>query len=157
MSYIPNIREIIKKPLTSLGKEEENGYYQGYLDDQRAEFLAGYDYAVEEIFTNFFYNLDVYLDRLDECGFDDVRLDKFSKVFEDFQENEEFDIENVQDTSVRLLLTLIECFQDWAEMERDEVGVSLIESMSDEEYEECVEKYKAGYKNTLVKREEPKE
>ena len=166
MSNIADIREPFVKPLfenTKEGKKmienpERNYYYQGYLDEEGANYIAGYDYAVEQTFTNFLYNLNIWLDDFEECGFDDIRMDKFNKQFQEFVEREStdnpMDLESVKDCSVKLILTLYRRFQEYAEMERDEVGVGLINSMSDEEKEQCRRLYEDGYKNLLLRLEE---
>ena len=39
-------------------------------------------------------------------------------------------------------------------MQRDEIGTGLIDGMDDDEYEECKNKCKDGYKNALLRIEE---
>ena len=146
MSCIPDMRD------------ENNNYYQGYLNDSDAEYIAGYDYAVEDIFEEFMYNLDVYTNDFRDLGVD---LDAFNNTFKDFIEKEytddAIDLKDISDTQIRLILTLFRTFQDYAEMKRDDMGASLIESMSDAEFEECKQRYKDGYKNVILRIEEAKE
>lgn len=169
MSRHIDIREQFIKPLfenTKGGREmlenpEPNAYYQGNLDEQSANYLAGYDYAVENVLTEFFQNLISYLDQLEESGFDDQRLKAFDKHFLEFiakeGTNEPLDLDTIEDTQIRLVLTLIRTFWDYAECQRDEIGVSLIELMDDEERAECQDKCKAGYKNYLLRLETAKQ
>ena len=152
MSSFPDMRE---------KKEEGNYYYQGYLDEERVHYLAGYDYAVEDMLDTFLYNLDVYQDELDECGFDDQRLRAFEECYTQFIQlegtNDPLDLETIGDNSIKLLLTFVRCFWHWAEMHRDEMGTSLIDSMSDEELKEAKRKYDSGYKNHILRLEEAKQ
>ena len=164
MSYIPDIRNPIEEPLyknTKGGQEEvntENDYYQGILSEEDANYLAGFDYAVEDVLEGFLFNLEMYLDDLEECGFDDIRLGNFDRHFKEFIEKERsgepLDLDTIKDTQIRLIFTLFRKFHNYAEMSRDEMGTSMIDSMSDEQYEECKKKYKDGYKNALLRLEE---
>ena len=170
MSSIPDIRAEFIKPLynsTEAGKEmtehpKENAYYQGNLDEESANYLAGFDHAVDKTFENFLYNLDVYIDDLEECGFDDQRLHAFNEQLPDFlnrefYSDEPLDLETVKDSQIRLIFTLARKFWEWAEMDRDEIGTGLIESMGEEQLAECTMKRKAGYKNYLLRLEEEEE
>lgn len=164
MSYIPDIRNPKIETLyknTEGAKDidgKENPYFQGYLDDKSAEFLAGYDWAIEKIFDSFFYNLDIYADELDEVGFDDVRIKNFDKFYVDFLEKEYTDspieIDSIKDSKIALILAIYRAFKDYAEGERDELGVSMIESMSEADYKASRERYKAGYKNAVLRLQE---
>jgi len=151
MSHIPDMRE----------KEEGSYYYQGYLDEQSANYLAGYDYAMEDTIDSFFYNLEIYLDELEECGFDDQRLKAFEKHYTEFRQlegtNDPIDLNTIEDSQIKLVLTLIRGLIDYAEMERDEIGTSLIDSMSDEELKKTVDDYNKGYKNLVLRLEEAKQ
>ena len=169
MSKIPDIRAKVEEPLyktTKAGIEmithpQDNPYYQGNLDEEGANYLAGFDYVVEELLDNFLINLNVYQDDLDECGFDDQRLKAFDRHYAEFIEREftetPLDLDTIDDNSIKLILTLVRCFKHWAEMDRDEQGTSLIESMDESKLEECTKKCKAGYKNLLLRLEEKKE
>lgn len=162
MSHIPDIRNPIDEPLykNTQGSYEpkENAYYQGYLNDRDAEFLAGYDYCIETVIRNFFYNLDLNMDEMEEGGYDYQRLHRFNEHYSEYlksiDEGKEFDLESISDSNIRLLISIIDSLFDYAECDRDEIGTSMIDNMSDDEYDEAVEKYKAGYRNILVK--EPK-
>ena len=161
MSYIPDIRAEIEEPLYKGTKgsfePRENPYYQGLLNEEGANYVVGFDYAVEQVAEDFLYNLNLYQDELEECGFDDVRLNKFEGHFSDFLEREftdaPLDLDTITDTQIRLILTLFRAFSDYSEMVRDEIGVSLIEGMTEEEQEQCRAKFKEGYKNYLLRLE----
>lgn len=159
---IPSIREIKRTSLfegTQGAKQDrgENGYFQGFLNDQDAEFLDGFDMVVEEVIDSFIENLSIFQDDFDECGIDDVRLKKLQDVYEEFKLSEDsdapFDLNLVNDSKIKLILTLVMAFRAYAEMKRDEIGVAMLDNMSDEEYRECVERYKAGYKNILLRKD----
>ena len=169
MSIIPNIRDKFVKPLfenTKVGKEmlenpEPNAYYQGNLDEESASYIAGYDHVVEEVLPNFFQNLIMYLDQFEECGFDDQRVSALNNHLTEFLALEKtdtpLDLDTISDSQIRLVLTIIRTFWSYAEMERNDIGTSFIESMSDEERAECQDKCKAGYKNFLSLIQEAKE
>ena len=152
MSYIPSIRNI--KHEGPFGKGEENGYFQGYLDDDSSTYLAGYDWCIEQVIKNLFFNLDIYQDELDECGVDEEKLEEFNQCYVNYLESDSFDLDSIKDSKVRLMLTLVKALEDYVESERDELGVSMIESLTQEEYEECKELYKAGYKNRVLAQDE---
>jgi len=140
----------------ALEGDDKNLYYQGYLNDADAHYLCGYDYAVEEVLTNAFYNLENKLDDLEECGFDQQRLTNFERHYSDYlkslEEGErDFDFESVSDHQIRLLLIVIDSVLDYAEMQRDEMGCSMIDSLDDSEREEIRDKVDKGYKNPLIR------
>ena len=161
MSYIPDIRDKYEpdfKGNTPESERQENAYYQGYLNDKDAEYIAGYDYAVDDVFESFFYNIDIYADDIEEC---DVDFEAFEHYFSEFiareYTDEPLDLDEVGDTHIRLMLTMFRSFQHYAEMERDEMGTGLIENMEESEYDECRKNCKNGYKNVLLRVQEAKE
>lgn len=93
------------------GEEEQNAYWQGYMNDSGVEEMKTYDFAIQDA-ENFFYNLDCY---------EDARF-----LSEDQAER------------------LRSCFLNWMESKRDEYGVSIIESMDADEYEEIKRQVDAG-------------
>lgn len=106
MTYIPDARE-------------DEFYNEKYLKHDDAEFIKGFDYAVEEVLDSFFSNLDSYdWDVEDE----DIDLEKI--------------LTNHEEVCERLLNNLKEHF----ESDRDEMITSMIDNMSDEEYKEIREK-----------------
>lgn len=161
MSSIPDIRSKFEIDFQGNETSEENSYYQGYLNEKDAEYLAGFDYAVEDTLESFCYNLDIYSDALENCGFDEDKFTKFYNDFSLFIEQEytdnPLDIESIEDEQIRLILTLFRAFQHYSEMKRDEIGSSLIEGMEESDYVECRQKCKDGYKNVLLRIECAKE
>lgn len=90
MSYIPDCRT-------------DEFYNEKYLVGNDKMFLAGYDWAVEQI-TTLFYNLEVYPELVG------------------LLEGHEEELESA--------------LRDYAEMGRNELVTSMIDGMTDEEFEE---------------------
>lgn len=153
MSYIPCIRE--KYEVNTYGKiennEKINAYWQGFLNDQGIETLNTYDFTAD-IVENFFENLEVYQDVFvdiveryknatgkqaivnvseDGAGVTDVVNAEF------FNKEGDLSDEEIGSTPLSVLLarTMYECMMHWLDMHRDELGVSMLENMNDEEYE----------------------
>ena len=84
-------------------------YNEKYLNEKDAKFLRGYDFAVETVVT-LLSNLDVYPD------FAELLEDKKAII-------EEGKIEIAE-----------ESIKDWMEGKRDELISSMIDGMSEEEY-----------------------
>lgn len=168
MSLIPDIRSKEIKPLypntaegqKMLKEKPENGYYQGYLNDEDANYLAGYDYAVEEMLAGVIFNISDALYEVSE-DYEDDELEKATEELESVanefldkklsNSNEDFDLASVKNPKARLILSVFNEIFNWAEMERDELGTSLIESMGKEEYKVCRERCMNGYKNAVMK------
>lgn len=94
MSYIPNARK------------GENGYKDTDLTGSRAEYLRGYDKAIEDLLT-LENNLEMYAgDSL-----------FFHYLMDNPEKAEEF----------------FECVKDYAEMQRNETAVSLLDDQYAEE------------------------
>lgn len=159
---LPDIRNKVVEPLyanTKGGKEEdkENAYYQGYLNDRDAEFITGYDWFVEQLLSSFIYSM---ADRLnDEDLLTNKQYRELTEIIplfvESFKNDQDFDFdENINDNTVRVILESITSIMIDAELERDELGVSFIDNMDDEEYDECKKKYEDGYKNAVLLTEE---
>lgn len=87
-------------------REGENGYKDTDLKGERKAFLAGYDAAISDI-LNLEGNLDVYSGE--------------SLVMHYLEENPEKSKE------------LFGCIKDWAETDRNETAVSLLDEQSEED------------------------
>ena len=149
---VPNIRDT--KTITPyLSITEENAYYQGYLKEEDANYIAGYDACVNE-FENYLYNLDI-LEDAEILG--ELRRENWDELYSQFLDTEntdnEMDIQMVKSPICRLLLTLARGFFEYAEGERNMMGVSILDNMSEEEYDKQVKKCKNGYKNILMRLE----
>ena len=162
---IPNIRAKYTEPLFPNTKEgqqmaeskEPNGYYQGLLSDEDAEYLAGYDYAVEQMLQSVIYNLADSLEELvedeilDQDAIDEVE-EKAGEFFDKAMDGKALDVlDYVENPQARLVFEVFRVIFDWAEMERDELGTSMIETMGEEEYQKCRERLAEGYKNAVVR------
>ena len=138
MSYIPNVREKFKTPLFkntqgAAAEKEINYYWQGYLDDRSAQFLAGFDWAILMVVRNFFDNMDMFEDGENDISADDVNL-SLCEYFEKHPDKR---------------INFRTCLEGWAEMERNELAVSLIEGMDDKELEKRMEAAENGENNCL--------
>ena len=90
-------------------------YNEKYLDQKDADFVKGYDWAVEQI-QNMFNNLKCYPD-LEQLLDDKVAL--------------------IKDNKIGMVQT---CIEDWAEMQRDELITSMIDGMDEAEYQAIKER-----------------
>ena len=139
MSYIPSVRtKTVTSPYMDKDGEKENGYWQGYLDKDNAMFVAGFDFAVKTSADSFFDNID-YLANYDDdaiISVDDINL-SLSEFFEKHP--------NALEAIRRALL-------DWLEMDRDNLVVSAIDDMEQEEYDCIKKKADSGeYSNILYR------
>ena len=139
MSYIPNVREKFKTPLfkntqgAAVSEKEPNYYWQGYLDEKGAQFLAGFDWAILMVIRNFFDNIDMFEDGKHDISADDINL-SICEFFEKHRDK---------------LEGFRQCLEEWAEMGRNELAVSLIEGMNDKELEKRMAAAENGEKNCL--------
>ena len=150
---IPDIRSKTSISLYDT-EEKENAYYQGYLTEKDATFLAGYDVCAQQ-FENFISSLEFTSDT-ELSG--ELAREKWDEIYKEFLDRENtddlMDIQSVRSPICRAILTLARELFLYTESERDSIGVSMIESMEDKDYELQVEKCKSGYKNILLRIEE---
>lgn len=99
--------------------EEDNPYYVGLLNKQDKEYLNGFNYATGEILCSFFDNLDCYVDNLAD-GEKESDLKPIIQLLSDNPKKAE---------------VIKKCLLDWIEREKNELVVTMIESMG-EEYKE---------------------
>ena len=118
MSYIPNVREKMTTPLTAKSVSKPNAYWQGYLNDEDAEFVAGFDWAITIVARLFFDNLDIYEGGTPDIGVEDINL-SLPEYFEKHPDK---------------LNVFRSCLFDYAEAERNELVVSMLDDMGEEEY-----------------------
>jgi hypothetical protein len=113
MSYIPDTRQKYGVPtqFSSADPDTPNGYFEGLLTGRDADFIQGYDWAADQI-SNLPYNFEIYA------------RETFSEYFSRKQ------IEKI----AKLLKPVLE---EWLEMARDEIVVSMIDNMDDEEYKKA--------------------
>ena len=157
MTYIPTTRNQYRDELIAgkdkNGKAERNYYWQGYLNKADANHVTGFDEACECLTECLFHNTDLYEDILYLAGIDieENPVDEdilFSDKFLEEYTPEEID---KLTSSTRILKAIREILLDYSEMERDEMIVSMIESMDNKEYEEIKEKADTGeYVNSVL-------
>ena len=124
MSYIPNCRE-------------DKYYNQKYLNEKDRTEIIGYDWCTEEVVDNFFDNIEDMFERdsyighvLNEELSEDER-EEYDMIVS-FGVKEPKEVHRKCETYADLIrLRLLE----WIESNRDEMIVSMIDNMSDEEYE----------------------
>ena len=126
MSRIPNCRT------------DEN-YNQKYLSEDDKRELSGFDWCAEMVVDNFFNNIEDY-DALDKTGFIGQFLaqDVPEELQEEYTMEYDFDKEEdrEEDRKVKTVADYLRyCLLEWIEGERNEMIISMIESMTDEEYE----------------------
>lgn len=119
-------------------------YNQRYLKEEDAQFVRGYDWCAETVVDNFFDNLEM----LQDDYLMKILNEKLPEHHEAYgttyeweccfaeEEPEERKIETYGDYFRSKLL-------DWMESDRDELIVSLIDDMTEEEYAAAREKAKS--------------
>ena len=131
MSYIPDCRH------------DEN-YNEKFLNDKDKEFIRGFDWCVEMAVDNFFAN------EMFDLQSDDSYLGHIlnEKLPESMQEEYEIELEFAgtgdKETETRKVETYADLIRskilEWIENERDELITSMIDNMSEEEYEKNKQK-----------------
>ncbi len=168
MTYNPTVRNRFNKPLyqNTRGAQKEakrNAYWEGYLSDEdgSSSMISGYDFAAEAA-DNVFHNLEVYETALIAAGLIDENED-FSVIDEnvilDDKELEAYseDELNKMTPLTKAVKAFKEILNDWLEGERNNLIVSTIEGMDEEEYQNCIRKADDdGYEN-IVMRSYPKD
>ena len=92
----------------------DEAYNQKYLNNIDKEYVRGYDHAVDDVLDSFFANLDIY----------DWDVD-----------GEDIDLYKILTNHPDICDKLAENLKEFFESSRDEMIVSLIDHMDDEEYE----------------------
>lgn len=121
MTYIPDCRN------------DEN-YNEKYLNEKDAEFVKGYDWCAEEVADNFFNNINVYFE--DDSHLMHILNEEMPESMQ-YEEDVEyrFGQREKETRKVKTYLDMLRSkLQDWIESERDELIVSMIDNMDDEEY-----------------------
>lgn len=128
MSYIPDCRS------------DEN-YNEKYLNEKDFQFVRGYDWAVEQVIDNFFDNLEVtesdYLIAMMEEPLPEELVQEY-EVPTTFNgdESQEYETRTAKTYGDLLRLNILR----WAECGRDELITSMIDAMTEEEYQAIKEK-----------------
>ena len=160
MTYIPDVRKKINSPLyKNIGKPEGNPYYEGYLSEDLASSVVGYDEAVDVV-NNCFYNLDMFLEIFEAIGININRFERFLSGYSDnIKDWENVDITDLSDEQlesldpvVRFILGIRMIMLNYLEMQRNDFVVSLFDSMPEEEYEKMKKRVdEEGYKNEVLR------
>lgn len=128
MSYIPDCRT-------------DKDYNVKYLNERDYHEVKGYDWAVEQVIDNFFDNIEVtesdYLMSVLNEELPDYLVQEY-EVPTSFNgdESQEYETRTAKTYGDLLRMNLLR----WAECGRDELITSMIENMSDEEYQAIKEK-----------------
>lgn len=109
-------------------------YNQKYLSEKDAEFLKGYDFALE-LLRPLFSNLEAYY-REFEFEDEDVNLARFL------------------DKHGKIRDKLEEAVADWHENERDMLVTSMIDHMGEAEYKEAKKEIDGGVREPYFKEKE---
>lgn len=128
MSYIPDCRT-------------DEAYNEKYLNEKDFQFVRGYDWAVEQVIDNFFDNIEVtesdHLVKMMEEPLPEELVQEY-EVLTTFNgdESQDYETRTAKTYGDLLRMNLLR----WAECGRDELITSMIENMSDEEYQAIKEK-----------------
>ena len=125
MSYIPNCRE-------------DEHYNQKYLNTKDKEFIKGFDWAVEQVFDNFFNNLDMldsdYLEIILKQEIPENMQEEYTMIFSFPDVTEENRQVKTYEDYIRFKIL------DWLESGRDELITSMVDGMDEKEYNEIKER-----------------
>lgn len=105
-------------------------YNQEYLDQLDAEFVRGYDQAVEEL-KSFFKNLDLYKNAFDIDG-EDINFVRFLKNHK------------------KIFGILKKCMAHWMEVGRDDMITTMLDNMDDEEYNKIKDLVDSGRREPYI-------
>ena len=163
MSRIPIIRDLYKEKLFLRNSDEEpeiNAYYEGFLSEEDAREISGIDFAMLEAEAAFIYDLQD-IDGFASTSFDVSKIDV--EALEKFAHNEEYDpFENGDEAELsrlsnetKIIMLIYSRVFSAIENGRNMRGVSMIESMSDEERDKNESEFLEGnYKNALIRLKE---
>lgn len=159
MTYIPNVTEIFKEnPYKKDAKPELNDYYEGFLNEDGALVLAGYDCAYQDM-GNAFLTLDdaegFEYTNFDISKIDMKKLQKFLEVDSDYDPFYDGDADELSKLSNETKIAMLFFYHIYRNIvgSRNEFGVSLMESMDDDEYNNLKKAYfEDGYRNTIERR-----
>lgn len=155
MTYIPDVRNKYEnKPYQK--EKRLNAYWQKFLNKSDKEFVAGYDHCIEDVVSNLFNNLDVYENELNRAWFADDDDREYDFDYDFINDEKDFDEMTDEELSEigrfnRVLKVMKKIVLHWTEMERDQLVVSMIDSMDEEEYEAIK---KAVYEKEGIKDDE---
>ena len=134
-SYIPEVREKTLKPLESKvdSKEQPNEYWEGYLNENQSQFIVGYDYCTDAM-MNMLDNLKIYKSLFDIAKINieniDMSIMDEDKNLDEYSEDEL----NRMTSETKILKAIQGAILKYAERERSELIVSMIDELSEDEY-----------------------
>lgn len=136
MEYIPLVREKTLKPVCEsdkVSKNEINYHWEGYLAENDANFIVGYDYCTDAM-MNMMDNLHIYKGMFELAGLDVDAIDK--KILDEDKNIDEYTEDELSTFSseTKILKALQSIILNYADRERSEVIISMIDDMSEEEY-----------------------
>jgi hypothetical protein len=127
-------------------EKEPNAYYEGYLDRRDREVLGGYDWCMEMAADNFFDNDmggllsdDSYLGHLLNQELPESMKEEYIMDFSSISDRKS-ETRRTETYADLIRMQLLE----YMELERNELVVSMIESMDEEKYQK---NYGAFWKN----------
>lgn len=117
----------------------DDAYNQKYLNAHDSAEIRGYDWCTEEVVDNFFDNLEVYM------GDDDYlhhilkeELPQHRQEIEDVEWT--FGNRGSEKREIKTYGDLLRSYlENWIEMHRDELITSMLENMSEDEYNKIKE------------------
>ncbi len=164
MSYIPNARgkyteQLYKNTRGASAKPEPNPYWHGLNDDYGKSELFGFDEAVGAL-NNLFDNLDVYETEIEEI-FGEGALEQYDEMKTDgespyapgtngydepnpkYRDLNTYEYEERQKMSqiTKAMLLFKRMANNWLEMERDEINVSLLDNLDNKQYDRNFEEF----------------
>lgn len=128
-------------------RTDEN-YNEKYLPEHAADFVTGFDWAVQCGMNSTFANFD------EVCAlFDAEDIDPNIKEQLDGQLTAD-NILTVLANRPDLQAVISKALNIWCELERDELITSMLDELTDEQYNVLKAKADAGYKNAVVEQQE---
>ena len=122
---------------------QENPYFEEYISKKDKDFISGYDWVVNEVIEGFFNNLDI--DTIDYANIGlavnpntGADIDKFMEDLDTLTVNDV----DILDRSALVFAMIKRNLLSYIEMERDELIVSMIEALSEDEYKKNVREVK---------------
>lgn len=148
MSYFPDIESLYLTTFGSpkKGETEErpvNNYYEGFLNEEDAHLLCGYDDAMEELSESFkcikeglddfggIENTNFDLSKIDESKINEFLTTEYDPFYDD-DEEEIAKLSN--ETKVVMIIAGYLCQR--LSSDRNMIGISLTESMPEEDLEQ---------------------
>lgn len=155
MSNIPSISNILKQSMqrVSLGDNRckfvpcnvFNSYYEGFLNNEDANLLLGMKFAIDDCSDAFgtledakgfeFTNFDI-------SKVDNAKLDAFiNGTYDPFENEEDKDDLSLLSNETKIIMIIYRHIIEMMADSRNDVGVSMIDDMNDEEHEKNIKNF----------------